>query len=80
MIQSAQGLQASEAQFDRVAQDIAAQPFSLATPGGDQVSLSTQAVALLQAKNSFEANLKALEAGDEMTKTLLATLPGRSKP
>jgi flagellar basal body rod protein FlgC len=73
MIQSAQGLQASEAQFDQVAQNIA-------TPQDDQVSLSTQAVALLQAKNSFEANLKALEADDEMTKTLLATLPGRSKP
>jgi flagellar hook protein FlgE len=73
MIQSAQGLQASEAQFDRVAQDIAAQQ-------SDHVDLSTQAVALLQAKNSFEANLKALEAGDEMTKTLLATLSASSKP
>jgi flagellar basal body rod protein FlgC len=73
MIQSAQGLQASEAQFDQVAQNIA-------TPQDDQVSLSTQAVALLQAKNSFEANLKALEAGDEMTKTLLATLSASSKP
>jgi flagellar hook protein FlgE len=73
MVQAAQGLQASEAQFDRVAQDIAAQQ-------SDHVDLSTQAVALLQAKNSFEANLKALEAGDEMTKTLLATLSASSKP
>jgi hypothetical protein len=80
MIQSAQGLLTADAQLDRVAQDIAAQPFSLATPQGDQVSLSTQAVALLQAKNSFEANLKALQVDDQMTQTLLATLPGRSKP
>jgi hypothetical protein len=80
MIQAAQGLQASEAQIDRVAQDVAAQPFSLATPGGDQVSLSTQAVALLQAKNSFEANLKALQVDDQMTQTLLSTLSASSKP
>lgn len=73
MIQAAQGLQTSEAQFDRVAQNIAA-------PQGDLVSLSTQAVALLQAKNNFEANLKALEAGDQMTQTLLATLSASSKP
>jgi flagellar basal body rod protein FlgG len=73
MVQAAQGLQASDAQFDLVAQNIAASP-------ADQVSLSTQAVALLQAKNSFEANLKALEAQDQMTKTLLATLSASSKP
>jgi flagellar hook-associated protein FlgK len=73
MIQSAQGLQSSEAQFDRVAQDIAASP-------GDQVSLSTQAVALIQAKDNFEANIKALQVDDQMTQTLLATLSTRSKP
>jgi flagellar basal body rod protein FlgG len=80
MIQAAQGLEASEVQFDRVAQNIAASPFSLATPQGDQVSLSTQAVALLQAKNSFEANIKLLQVDDQMTQTLLATLSASSKP
>jgi flagellar hook protein FlgE len=35
------------------------------------VDLSAQAVALIQAKNNFDANLKTLQAGDEMTKTLL---------
>jgi flagellar hook protein FlgE len=64
MIQSAQGLQNSEAQFNQVAQAIAA-------PEADSVNLSAQVVALIQAKNGFEANLKALQAGDEMTKTLL---------
>jgi hypothetical protein len=73
MIQSAQGLQNSEAQFDRVAQNIAASP-------GDQVSLSSQAVALIQAKNNFEANLKAFEVGDQLTQTLLSTLTASSKP
>jgi flagellar basal body rod protein FlgG len=64
MIQSAQGLQSSEAQFDQVAQNIAA-------PQGDLVNLSAQAVALLQSRDSFEANLKALQVDDQMTQTLL---------
>ena len=64
MVQSAQGLQNSEAQLNQVAQAIAA-------PKADSVDLSAQAVALIQAKNNFEANLKALRAADEMTKTLL---------
>jgi flagellar hook protein FlgE len=68
MTQSLQGLQSSEAQFDQIASNIARAPFS---PQGDQVDLSTQAVALLQSKNSFEANIKALKVNDEMQQTLL---------
>ncbi len=64
MIQSATGLQRAEGQFNQAAQ-------AIATPQSDSVDLSAQAVALIQAKNNFEANLKALQAGDEMTKTLL---------
>jgi flagellar basal body rod protein FlgC len=64
MTQSAQGLQTSEAQFNQVARNIAA-------PQDDHVDLSTQAVALIQAKNSFEANIKALQVDDQMTQTLL---------
>jgi flagellar hook-associated protein FlgK len=64
MIQSAQGLQTADAQFDQVARNIA-------EPQDDLVSLSTQAVALLQAKDNFEANLKTLEVSDQMTQTLL---------
>jgi len=66
--QAVQGLQRSEAQFDQIATNIARAPFS---PQGDQVDLSTQAVALLQSKNSFEANIKALKVNDEMQQTLL---------
>jgi len=66
--QSVQGLQRSEAQFDQTAANIARAPFS---PPGDQVDLSTQAVALIQSKNSFEANIKALKVDDQMTQTLL---------
>jgi flagellar hook protein FlgE len=68
MTQSLQGLQNSQAQFDQTAANIARAPFS---PQGDQVDLSTQAVALLQSKNSFEANIKALKVDDQMTQTLL---------
>jgi flagellar basal body rod protein FlgG len=75
MAQAAQGLQTSEAEFEQVAQNIAQ---SSLTPQGDQVNLSTQAVALIQAKDSFEANIKALQVGDQMTETLLASLSARS--
>ncbi len=67
MIQAAQGLQRSETQVNQVARTVTALQ-------GDAVDLSAQAAALLQAKNDFGANLKTLETGDEMTKSLLATL------
>jgi Flagellar basal body rod FlgEFG protein C-terminal len=67
---SLQGMQKAEAQFNQVAQNIARGPSSSA-PQGDTVDLSTQAVALIEAKNSVEANTKALKASDEMTQTLL---------
>ena len=64
MIQSVTGMQRAEGQLNQAAQ-------AIATPQGDSVDLSAQAVALIQAKNNFEANLKTLQIGDEMTKTLL---------
>ena len=64
MIQSATGLALAEGQLNQAAQ-------AIETPQGDSVDLSAQAVALIQAKNNFEANLKTLQIGDEMTKTLL---------
>jgi flagellar hook protein FlgE len=71
MISSVQGIQNAETQLSQVAQNIAQDPLS---PQGDRVSLSDQAVALLQSKNSFEANIAALKAGDEMTQSLLKSL------
>jgi hypothetical protein len=68
MISSLQGIQNAETQFNQAAQNIAQNPL---TPPGDQVSLSDQAVALLQSKNSFEANTAALKVSDQMTQTLL---------
>jgi hypothetical protein len=73
MISSLQGIQRSEAQFNQAAQNIAQDP-GPSTPPGDRVDLSAQAVALIQAKNSFEANTKALKVGDEMTQSLLKSV------
>ena len=72
MTQSVQGMQRAEAQLNQVAQNIAQYPTSTTTaPQGDTIDLSAQAIALIQAKNSFEANTAAFKAGDEMTQTLL---------
>jgi hypothetical protein len=65
-----QGLQTSEAQFNQAASKIAQSPFSSSAPG-DIADLSTQAIALLQSKNSFDANIQALKVDDQMSKTLL---------
>lgn len=72
MSTSVQEMQSSMAQFDQVASKIAQAPASVtAGPQEDTVDLSAQAVALIQAKNSFEANTKAFKVGDEMTQYLL---------
>ena len=65
-----QGLTRSEAQFNGVADKIARLPLSQFGQG-DQVDLSAEAVALLQAKNSFEANTKVVQVADQMEQTLL---------
>ena len=65
-----EGMARSEAQFNRAADKIARLP--LAQFGqGDQVDLSAEAVALLQAKNSFAANTRVVQVADQMEQTLL---------
>jgi flagellar hook protein FlgE len=71
MTSSLQGMQRAETQLNQVAQSIAQGPSTSAGPEGDMVDLSAQAVAMIQAKNSFEANTTALKIGDEMTQALL---------
>ncbi len=71
-VSSLQGMQNAENQFNQAAQNIAQWPSSSTSPTPqDTVDLSQQAVALIQAKNSFEANTAAFKVGDEMTQTLL---------
>jgi flagellar hook-associated protein FlgK len=69
-----QGLGRAQASFDRAAERIA-QPISL-TPENpqDQVSLSDEMVALMTARNDFEANLQTIKTADKMQKTLLNVL------
>ncbi len=74
MTSSLQGMQRAETQLNQVAQSIAQGPSSSAGPEGDIVDLSAQAVALIQAKNSFEANTVALKVSDEMTQTLFKSI------
>lgn len=68
-----QGLSSAQAQFDTAASQIARAPLADLNPGpaGDQVGLSTAAVALLQSRNNFEANVKVLKTSDEMQQTLI---------
>ena len=65
-----EGMARSEAQFNRAADRIAHLP-PAQPKQGDQVDLSTEAVALLQSKNSFEANTKVVKVADQMEQTLL---------
>ena len=65
-----QGMARSEAQFNGVADKIARLPRAQFGQG-DQVDLSAEAVALLQAKNSFEANTKVVKVADQMKQALL---------
>ena len=68
-ITSLQGLASAEAQFNKAAAGIASIA-AVPQQQPDTVDLSSQAVALLQSRNSFEANVQALKVGDEMTQSL----------
>ena len=72
MTEALQGLARSEAQFNGAAQRIAQFPVSQSPSGqADQVDLSAEAVAVIQSRNSFEANTKVIQVADAMDKTLL---------
>jgi flagellar hook protein FlgE len=65
---SLEGLARSETQFNQAAQQIA----QSSTPQGeDTVSLSDAAVQLIESKNNFDANTKALKTEDQMNQYLL---------
>ena len=64
---SLSGMNAATASLNTTARRIA----SLATPEGDKVSLSDEMVSMLNAKRDFQANVKAFQAQDETTQSLL---------
>jgi flagellar hook-associated protein FlgK len=69
-----QGLARAQESFDKAAADIA-RPQSIDSPSPpDQVSLSDSMVSLMEARNGYEANLKALETSNQMQKKLLDLL------
>ena len=69
-----EGLGRAQASFDRAAAHIA-RPISLAPENPqDQVSLSDEMVALITARNDYEANLHTIRTADQMQKTLLDVL------
>lgn len=73
MTESLQGMQRALAQFNQAASNIAQAPVAAVAPT-DTVDLSAQAVALIQAKNSFEANTAALKVGDQMMQDLFKAI------
>jgi flagellar hook-associated protein FlgK len=62
-----QGMDSASASVDRAASRIAA----IGQPSGDTVDLSTEMVALIQARNDFGANVKAAQTVDEISQSLL---------
>lgn len=70
------GLSAAEGNLNRTAANIAnfgaSPPNSVQTAsGGDTVDLSTDMVALIEARNNFAANVKTVQTEDQMTQSLL---------
>ncbi len=68
------GLQQAQASLERVSRKIASGEDPV-----DTASLSTEVVALLSAKNQFAANIKVMQAANEMEMSSLA-LVSKGKP
>lgn len=69
-----EGLQRAQAAAEKTAARVAQLPLSQGGPPEDVVDLSVEAVALMQARNAFSANVKAVETGDDMQRSTLDLL------
>lgn len=69
-----EGVRRSEASVERIARRLAELPVTLTGEPQDVVDLSTEAVALLVAQQSFEANLRAIDTGAELAQSTLDIL------
>ena len=65
------GMNATADSLNRVAANIANIGGS---PAGDSVDLSADAVAMIEAKNDFAANVQVVHTADQMTRALLNIL------
>ncbi len=70
MSSALEGMSRAETQLNQAAGDIA-RATTVSPTGGDIVDLSTSMVALLQSRNSFEANTQVFKVADEIQKSLL---------
>ena len=70
LIQPLDGLERSAAQFNQAANSVVRATLPTSS-GQDTVSLSTAAVSMAQARNSFDANTKVFKTVDEMDRTLI---------
>ena len=68
------GMNRAVESLNKAAGAIARAPLSAEAAQGDTVDLSEQMVALMVARQSFEANLKAAKTGDQMTQAVLDVL------
>jgi flagellar hook protein FlgE len=68
------GLQQAESRVNAIAGKIAASGGGSTADSSDSVDLSTQAVALIQAREDFSANIGTLKVVDEMQKSLFDLL------
>jgi flagellar hook protein FlgE len=64
------GMQNAQGSLQRTAERIA----GTSTPQPDSVDLSTEMVALLAARNQYQANARAFQVGDKMQQKLLDIL------
>ncbi|MCC7496755.1 MAG: hypothetical protein IT160_04200 [Bryobacterales bacterium] len=69
-----EGMNRAAGMLNNAAAKIARAPLDIQAPETDTLDLSQEMVALLVARQSFKANVKAAEAGDQMTRTLLDEL------
>lgn len=69
-----QGLSAAETKLDQTASRISHAGIGNAGAAPDSVDLSTEMVNLMMAQTEYEANLKSLQTGNEMTKHTLDIL------
>ncbi|MBK9170579.1 MAG: hypothetical protein IPM24_24385 [Bryobacterales bacterium] len=69
-----EGLGRAELMLNRAAERIARLPVMGDAARDDEVVLSDEFVQLIEARNLFSANVKTIQAGDEMRKHLLDEL------
>ncbi|MCC6292034.1 MAG: hypothetical protein IT164_05255 [Bryobacterales bacterium] len=67
-----EGLRRAEEKLEKTARELARLPMSASDgAAADQVSLSDSMIALLEARHSYEANLRMIETDEELTGRLI---------